>query len=135
MTKPSSTFLTTITETATLLRKLSERKPCDLLLKGNQDQKEEKGAAKIKVLIEHSNEKEYVNEAPDPKFIQKEEFDKYLNLPDEAKFVQTYTRQIVNYFSNLDDKDYDYVNDEDDRIIVRLTKKNTKEKGKSDKIK
>ncbi len=27
-----------------------ERKPCDLLLKGNQDQKEEKGAAKIKVL-------------------------------------------------------------------------------------
>lgn len=58
-----------------------------------------------------------MNEAPDPVFVKHDSFDKYLNLADDDKYVETYSKQIVNYFKNMGNKDYDYTKDLDIAIV------------------
>lgn len=54
---------------------------------------------------------EAVHEAPDPKFIQKSQFDKFLSLRDEDRFIATYSADVVKFVENIGNDDYDYAAD------------------------
>jgi hypothetical protein len=55
-------------------------------------------------------------------FVKKEQFDKYLTLNDDKKYIEKYDKQLVGYFNNAGKPGYDYSQDEPG-FMEALTKK------------